>query len=150
MSLDSTDTTPRDVRRAAMDLLARREHSRRELSDKLQRRYPFPDILCEQLDRLEQEGLLSDERFVESFVNYRTHSGKGPLRIKNELQQKGVSQALIEAYVDVSDRLWSEQAALVLSKKFGDSKASTPAEKAQRARFLQYRGFTSEQVFRLL
>lgn len=150
MSLDSTDTTPRDIRRAAMDLLARREHSRRELSDKLQRRYPFPDILCEQLDRLEQEGLLSDERFVESFVNYRTHSGKGPLRIKNELQQKGVSQTLIEAYVDVSDRHWSEQAALVLAKKFGNSKATTPAEKAKRARFLQYRGFTSEQVFRLL
>ena len=150
MSLDNTDTTPRDVRRAAMDLLARREHSRRELLEKLLRRYPFEDIVCEQLDRLQSEGLLSDERFVESFVNYRTHSGKGPLRIKNELQQKGVSQSLIDAYLDVSDQHWSEQAALVLAKKFGNSKAATPAEKAKRARFLQYRGFTSEQVFRLI
>lgn len=150
MSLDNIDTTPRDIRRAAMDLLARREHSRRELADKLYRRYPSHDTIAEQLDRLEQEGLLSDERFVESFVNYRSSSGKGPLRIAQELKQKGVSASLIEAYVDPADMHWREQAAAVLRKKFGEQRAVTPAEKAKRARFLQYRGFTSEQVFRLL
>ncbi len=150
MSLDNIDTTPRDVRLAAMDLLARREHTRRELSDKLLRRFPFPDIVEQQLVRLEEEGLQSDERFVESFVNYRSNSGKGPLRIMQELKQKGVSQMLIEAYVDPSDTYWREQAERVMTKKFGPDKAASPAEKAKRARFLQYRGFTSEQVFRLI
>jgi regulatory protein len=150
MLQDNTDTTPRDIRHAAMDLLARREHSRRELSEKLFRRFPFQQTIDEQLDRLEQDGLLSDERFVESFVNYRYNSGKGPLRILQELKQKGIDQELIDAYVDPKEEHWRECAQQVLQKKFGADKASSPAEKAKRARFLQYRGFTSEQVFRLL
>lgn len=144
------DALPRDIRRAAMDLLARREHTRRELTEKLLKRFPHTDIVDEQLNRLSTEGLLSDERFVESFVNYRSGSGKGPLRIVQELKQKGVDQALIDVYVDMKDACWLDQAKRVLVKKFGDTAANSPAEKAKRARFLQYRGFTSEQVFRLI
>lgn len=144
------DTTPRDVRRAAMDLLARREHTRRELTEKLLKRFPYSEIVDEQLERLASEGLLSDERFVESFVHYRANSGKGPLRIIQELKQKGVSEDLIEAYVDVADSHWLEQAKHVLEKKFGSARVTSASDRAKRARFLQYRGFTSEQVFRLV
>jgi len=49
----------------AVRLLARREHSRRELARKLAER-DFPEAEREAaLDRLEREGLQSDERFAE-------------------------------------------------------------------------------------
>jgi regulatory protein len=139
-----------DVRRAGMDLLARREHTRRELLEKLTRRFGSSDIIQSQVDRLSDEGLQSDERFVEAFVHYRQNSGKGPLRIIQELKQKGVSGALIEAYVDPRDDVWFDMAKSTLLKKFGAVKATSANEKAKRARFLQYRGFSSEMVFRLI
>ncbi|MGB0765874.1 MAG: recombination regulator RecX, partial [Luminiphilus sp.] len=56
-------TNPADVRRAAMDLLARREHSVEELRQKLARRFgrdqERDQVIVEQLDRLVDEGLLS-------------------------------------------------------------------------------------------
>jgi len=150
MSQANIPITEVDVRRAAMDLLARREHTRRELQEKLIRRFGQNDHIDVQLDRLASEGLQSDERFVEAFVRYRQGSGKGPLRILQELKQKGVSSVLVESYVDQRDESWSEIAANILHKKFGSDPAKTPAERAKRARFLQYRGFSSDVVFKLI
>jgi len=59
---------PLAVRRAAMDLLARREHGRVELTRKLRKR-GAPEALIEAaLQRLAEEGLLSEARYLESFV----------------------------------------------------------------------------------
>lgn len=139
-----------DIRRAAMDLLARREHTRRELTEKLCKKFGNSCQIEPQLDRLENEGLQSDERFVEAFVNYRANSGKGPIRISQELKQKGASSALIEAYLDSRDSMWIDIAREVMQKKFGKNPTNTPAEKAKRARFLQYRGFSNDIVFRIV
>ena len=60
----------KDIRRSAMNLLARREHGFNELVLKLSQRFP-KDRAVEQVDRLQKEGLQSDDRFVESFLNSR-------------------------------------------------------------------------------
>src|SRR5471030_3290053 len=76
------------VRRTAMDLLARREHGRVELTRKLRQRGALPEMIDTALDRLTEEGLLSESRYLESFVSYRARSGYGPLRIREELGQR--------------------------------------------------------------
>ena len=67
----STDVSPVEVRRAAMNLLARREHSFIELIEKLSRRFPDRDFLSSSLRVLTEQNLQSDERFAESFINAR-------------------------------------------------------------------------------
>ena len=67
------------VRRTAMDLLARREHGRVELTRKLRQRGAPPEMIEAALDRLTEEGLLSESRYLESFVSYRARSGYGPV-----------------------------------------------------------------------
>ena len=52
------------VRLKAMDYLARREHSRRELALKLARKFPDSDELDRVLDTLAADGLQSDRRFT--------------------------------------------------------------------------------------
>jgi regulatory protein len=79
------------VRRTAMDLLARREHGRVELTRKLRQRGAPPEMIDSALDRLTEEGLLSESRYLESFVSYRARSGYGPLRIREELSQRDCS-----------------------------------------------------------
>ncbi len=129
-----------------MDLLARREHTRKELIHKLTIR-DFPeDVIESVVSRLTEENLQSDDRFAEAFVNMRRKKGQGPIRILNELQERGVSQALQEEYVDTRDSVWRETIKQVREKKFGSAVPEEYAQRAKQSRFLQYRGFTSDQI----
>ncbi|WP_027330797.1 regulatory protein RecX [Marinimicrobium agarilyticum] len=150
MSREKTsDPSESDVRLAAMNLLARREHSALELREKLVKRFADEahglDI-DSVLSRLAEQGLQSDERFTEAFITSRERQGKGPLRIEQELRQKGVAEALVAQYLDEADECWAGLAREVRSKRFGDGPIQTPREKARQMRFLQYRGFSHEQV----
>ena len=136
----------RSVREAAMDLLSRREHSYFELQQKLQRKGHESADIDAALKALVEENLLSDERFVESFVHSRRERGSGPRKIAAELAQKGVSDSLISRYLDERSPLWIERAAEVRARKFGALLPDDFKEKARQMRFLQQRGFTTEQI----
>jgi len=148
----------RVLRNKAMDLLARREHSVAELRRKLQShvagrgkaRGLDADAIDEVLTALQQDGLLSDERFTEAFVRYRCNNGYGPQRIQAELRERGVSEKIAAIYLDFSDPQWFERATSVCSKRFGEGKPKDFKQRARQARFLQYRGFTTDQVRRAL
>ncbi len=137
----------KNLRTTALNLLARREHSRQELERKLHTRLA-PDAvqLRAMLDRLEQDGLLSDSRFAEAFCHARLGVGKGPVRIRAELRERGVADDLVDSVLHEFDVDWAERARDVLKKRFGSTAALDRRATAQRMRFLQYRGFTSEQI----
>ena len=80
------------VRRTAMDLLARREHGRVELARKLRKRGATAELIESALDRLEADGLLDEARYLQCFVGSRARNGYGPLRIREELTQRGLSR----------------------------------------------------------
>ena len=130
--------------------LTRREHSRSELHDKLLKKGCTEAIATETVSRLEQERLVSDDRFMESLIQARRSRGYGPLRIQKELQDKGVTAEAIERWLDVSGREWLEDIRRVQRKKFGARLPKNFAERARQARFLQYRGFTHDQIQKVL
>ena len=76
---------PKAIRLKIMDFLARREHSAKEIRRKLGSRIESQDDLELEIQKLEDEGLLSDERFAESYMHSRKRKGFGPLRIKNNI-----------------------------------------------------------------
>ena len=78
----------------------------------------FDDLIVAQISILTSENLQSDERFVESFINDRKSQGKGPLRIRQELEQRKVSSDLVAEYLDEDNEQWQELAKDVYSKKF--------------------------------
>ena len=129
----------------AMDLLSRREHSRDELVRKLAAR-GFQGTECElTVEQLAVEGLQSDQRFSESFVNARVGRGNGPVRIRHELEQRGISSDIIEQCLVESGTDWQDLARKVRHKRFGSPPPLAYKEKARQARFLQQRGFTAGQ-----
>jgi len=144
--LELPDTSPRDVRLAAMRLLTRREHSCQELQQKLKIK-GFGESLIEQItDDLKQQGLLSDERFAESYLRFRRNKGNGPIRIKQELKQRGVSDDIISVTVIEDDPEWFDLACKVREKRFGKGLPENIADRAKQQRFLQYRGFNLQQL----
>ena len=130
----------------AMRLLAAREHSQHELRRKLaQKGHEVADIE-EAIEQLGAQNLQSDERFVESFVNSYRERGKGPKRIRLELQQHQLTAELIETYLNERDEIWKASAVQVKLKKFGDEPANDYPQQMKQAKFLEYRGFTHEQI----
>lgn len=141
---------PVAVRRAAMDLLARREHGRVELLRKLRQRGASDELIEPALDRLAEEGLLSESRYLESFIAYRARAGYGPLRIREELTQRGLSRADVEQALRDSGIDWAAYLLDCWQRKYSGRLPQTPRERAQQGRFLSYRGYPLELIGRLL
>ena len=129
-----------------MDLLARREHGRAELERKLIAAGFGADVTADALRKLSEEGLQSDRRFVESFVQSRINQGKGPLRIHADLEQRGVAASLVDDVLGEAGEDWFALARNARAKKFGRSRPADFKDKARQMRFLQYRGFEPDQV----
>lgn len=142
-----SEVTAVDVRRAAMDLLARREHSRQELQRKLARRFAVDaEVIFSVINQLTQEGLQSDQRLAEAFLRYRSNRGQGPLKIKAEMREKCIESDLIEQIFDEANIDWFDLALRVLEKRYGKGSAVDASERAKRTRFLQQRGFSFDQI----
>ena len=141
------------VRKAAYTLLARREYARQELANKLLGKGFEPSLVDRVVEQLVAERLLSDERFVEAFVRSRSNRGYGPRRIEAELRERGISDELsderIAAGPSEEETDWVARAAEVRCKKFGEELPSDFQERAKQMRYLEYRGFTHEQIRRV-
>jgi regulatory protein len=134
------------ARDAALRLLARREHSRLELTRKLALRGFNDDVIAGAIEALAAENLQSEERFTEMFVHARRERGRGPVRIRVELGQRGVTESLVDTWLDFRDPVWTALARQACRKRFGEAPAADWPEKARRMRFLEARGFTTEQI----
>ena len=137
------------VRRAALNLLARREHSVLELHHKLRRRGFLPELIGPVLEQLVAENLLNETRYAEVYAYGRVDKGYGPLRISQELRERGVAETIVAAILADLDDLWMKRLAAVRRKRFGAELPKDAAGQAQQLRFLRHRGFTVEQIKRL-
>jgi regulatory protein len=132
----------------ALRLLSQREHSRAELERKLKTHEEEPGALAAALEELQAKGFISDERVVES-VLHRRAAALGALRIRMELQDKGIDPALVEQAVVGLRVSELDRARELWRKKYGKP-ATTPEEKAKQARYLSARGFSGEIVMQVL
>ncbi len=131
---------------SALRLLARREHSAVELFGKLkQKGYSQVDIenaveKCQQLD------LQNERRFVESYSRSRIRQGYGPLKISQELYNKGVDKALIHSVLQQEEGNWFTYALNAWQKKSKGEAEMSFNELQKQQRFLLYRGFGMDTI----
>ena len=129
-----------------MDFLARREYGQTELIKKLADKGYVRRLVEQSITRLTEQGLQSDDRFAEAFVQSRINQGKGPVRIRLDLSQRGVSDAVIEMAIEKCAADWHGLASDVRRRKFGDAEPADFKAKAKQMRFLQYRGFEQDHI----
>ena len=134
----------------ALDLVSRREHSRHELRQKLNKRFPETmPIIEEALDKLVLNNILDDERFVEMYLNARARKGFGPKKIEMELYSKKVDSILIGSAIEAYES-WTENAENELKKKFKGIKPTDYKSKMKQKQFLFNRGFSTQIIERIL
>jgi regulatory protein len=135
---------PKAIRLKIMDYLSRREHSSKEIFQKMSQRVESREMLEDTINGLVDDGLLSDERFAESYFQSRKNRGFGPLRIKNELSQRGVKDSIFTSIQADTD--WSLYAFEVLVKKLNGKKPEEMQEILKLKKFLNYRGFEFQDI----
>ena len=87
----------------AIDLISRREHSRKELIEKLNQR-GYQAVSDSVADRLQEKGYLDDERFAVMYANeLKSRKSMGKKRIKQELMRKGIDRDIIESVIENID-----------------------------------------------
>ena len=130
----------------ALGLLVRREHSRKELVQKLALRGVEDDAAREAVDRMAEAGWQDDARFAELLVRSRASAGQGPLRIRAELRTHGLGEDMVRAALATFDGNWVDLARELARRRFPAALDGEPAMARKAAEFLWRRGFSVDQV----
>ncbi len=130
----------------ALALLARRDHSARELSTKLARRGHSGEASAAAIERLREQHYQSDGRFAENLARHRAGQGYGPVRIRAELKTHALSDSEIRAALDAIEVDWAASAAAQWRRQTGKKPPRDAAGRAKAAAFLLRRGFDAATV----
>jgi regulatory protein len=134
----------------ALRLLSGREYSRQELAQKLRTHETAEGELAAVLDDLEAKGFIDAQRVVDSVVHRRS-AKLGAMRVRQEMQSKGLPPDAVHAAVAQLQSTELERARVVWAKKFGDTTGSDKQlDQAKQMRFLASRGFSGDVIGRVV
>tara|TARA_X000000368_G_scaffold345963_1_gene285215 strand:- start:411 stop:863 length:453 start_codon:yes stop_codon:yes gene_type:complete len=129
----------------ALDLLSRREHSKREIKDKLLKRFDENDQINQVIEKLVLNNLVNNLRFAELYVISRKRKGFGPKKIAYELFTKGISESISQEIIK-NEGKWADSAKKVFMKKFKNGPSDNLKESIKQKSFLQNRGFSFKEI----
>lgn len=142
MSIDEAKIINQSINR----MLARREHSRHEIIQKLKEKEFAPALCYQQLQLFINRNLQSDTRYAESYVRSCYLKGKGPNVIRQQLKQHDIESSECNDILKSDDYDWFDAACRVREKKYGRDLPKDFADKQKQMRFLQYRGFEQAHI----
>ncbi|MDY0953352.1 recombination regulator RecX [Stenotrophomonas rhizophila] len=153
---DSDSPAPRRKRRVseqtpvqrALGLLVRREHSRKELTRKLQARGIETEAAVAAVDKLSEAGWQDDTRFAENLVRIRANTGYGPIHIRAELGTHGLDSEQIALAMDTFEGDWAENARDLVCRRFGEAGPQELPQRRKAADLLARRGFDGDTIRR--
>ena len=129
----------------ALDIISRREHSKKELTDKLIKKFDIPELVDSVIYGLLEKNLLNDYRYSESYVVARKRKGFGPKKIGYELVSRGVNENTASEVIDAEGG-WNDAALKAFNKKFKAGIGKDFKEQNKQKIFLQNRGFSFEEI----
>ena len=134
------------LRAKALAWLGRQEYFEVKFRNKLAQHEASPEHIELIVQEFIERNWLSEQRYCDGFVRGRINKGHGRIRINADARQKGLAQDCLSKALVENDIDWFEQAHTTYAKRFGDKPIADLKERAKRMRFMQYRGFTIEQV----
>jgi regulatory protein len=140
-----TNETFSDVYNKALDLLSRREHSQKEVTLKLQKKFKNSEEIYEVIEKLVANNIINDTRFTEHYINLRKRRGFGSKKISYELLSKGINESIIDSTLSNMDD-WKELAKKEFNKKYKDGPSDDFKIRSKQKNFLLNRGFSFEEI----
>jgi regulatory protein len=137
----------------AINYLSYRMRSRKEIYDYLIKKEVDVEHIDVIMERLTKEGLVNDKQFAEAFTMTRMNTtSKGPLLVKRELMEKGVSAVIANEAISLyTYDTQLEKALKWVNKKLNSSKKDSFNKKVDQLRItLTQKGFTSDVIGEVL
>jgi regulatory protein len=136
---------PAAVQTALAALLAKRDYAIVEVQSRLIERGAPAAVAAAAVADFVARGYLNDSRYAEKYLAYAARNGHGPVRIARDLRERGVrNEDIAQAMENGPD--WRALCEELRRRRFGPQAPASWAEKGRQARFLQYRGFSSDHM----
>jgi regulatory protein len=140
---------PKSAHAFAIAYLARRDFSAADLRRKLKDQGFAESAIEPVLIELESSNVINDGRFGDNVVAQRARRGQGPARIRQELKRSGLNSEAIQTTMDKAKDDGPDFISLARAartRKFGSEIPKDWKERSRQARFLQYRGFSTDHI----
>lgn len=141
------------VKKKALNLLSRRDHSKKELKYKLIKRGFSAEKIEDILQELINDGYLNDKKFAEEWIKNRINKKpRGKNLIKAELLEKGVDKKIIETKLNnLLDPDKEKQMAEILTDKWLNKRNCKNKETKEKLyRYLKNKGFNDEIIRKII
>ena len=140
-----------DAKQTALDYLAYKPRTEQEVRRKLRKQDVSRPVVDDVIARLYELEYLDDESYAHDYAHNRFSSKKyGPVRIRRELEERGIDRHLAEAAVD---ELFSEKSAEGAAWAHAEKRwprladEDDPRRRRQKLyRYLRRRGFTADTI----
>ena len=129
----------------ALDVISRREHSEKEIKNKLLKKFDNAELIDEVISKLIKNNLINDVRYAQMYVLVRKRKGFGPKKIQFELMARGINDS-ISSIAIIEEGSWKEAAQKAFNKKFKNGASNEFKERNKQKNFLQNRGFSFEEI----
>ena len=139
-------TDPKKLYNRALYWLSKRDYSIADFSKKLDKVCLIQEMKDDLIVRLIENDWLSEKRYVAAFVRSKISTGLGAFRIINDLKQHGIKDSDAKACIEEQSVDWFEQAKATYKRKYGETTIEEYKERAKRFRYMQYRGFSVDQI----
>ena len=130
---------------AALKLLSRKPRSIHEIIEGLQNKQHTEAAIAETVSRLIEWGYLNDSKFAEDWITGRLRNKPmGPLRLRKELEEKGISSTIIDSKLE---ERFDSQTEFEIAHQLAIFYLNKPsANWSKAAGFLERRGFSCETI----
>ncbi len=139
-------TDPKKLYNRALYWLSKRDYSVADFQKKLDKVCEIDEMKNTLLQQLIENDWLSEERYIKAFIRHKVSAGLGHYRIINDLKQHGIKSQDAEHWIEESNTDWFEQAKSTYQRKYGETEIQDHKERAKRFRYMQYRGFSIDQI----
>lgn len=134
----------------AIYLLSRQDYSEFKIRQKLEKREYTPEEIEKTIHFCLAQHYLDDKRYTQMKIRSGLYKGHGWYRIAQELHREKIADEVIESALELYQQEegeidWKQQARDTVERKF-KTPINSPKEKARRARFLQSRGFSFDEI----
>jgi regulatory protein len=138
--------TAAELKKIAIDLLSRRDHSRQELTQKLKQKGGLDDDIQQVLDWCSAENYQSESRYAVLLVRSKINKGYGPLYLSQAAREQGITKELLTQTIESLEVDWFALALAQYQKKYGGTPVEDFQDKQKRMGYLQRRGFNGAQI----
>ena len=132
------------IRSRGASIVSGRMVSKKELTDRLERRGATEQEAADTAEWLEGLGALDDEAYAAAVARHYARMGYGKLRVRQELQRRGIDRALWDAALEELPDSAETIETLLQSRLRGRTPDRDEGRKL--AAMLQRRGFTWQEI----